>query len=188
MRYKRFLKHKGFLGTDDKGSCFCSSHFLSSNHYLGVKENRNLANRRRRRQKPNQMVWIMLAITVVCVVIVFAIVMAQKEKGALVKQARAVTKDMVYENAYIVSNDDGRLIFICDGDLYRAKGTMEESFTGVCDIEISGSKVKKIQVKPDDISGVMLSYGDGTMQIAGQGDIPMQSDKLPVYDETGTCT
>ena len=43
------------------------------------------------------MVWIMLAITVVCVVIVFAIVMAQKEKGALVKQARAVTKDMVYE-------------------------------------------------------------------------------------------
>ena len=93
---------------------------------------------------------------------------------------------MVYENAYIVSNDDGRLIFICDGDLYRAKGTMEENFTGVCDIEISGSKVKKIQIKPDDISGVMLSYGDGTMQIAGQGDIPMQSDKLPVYDETGT--
>ena len=46
-------------------------------------------------QKPNQMVWIMLAITVVCVVIVFAIVMAQKEKGALVKQAKAVTKDMV---------------------------------------------------------------------------------------------
>ena len=186
MRYKRFLKHKGFLGTDDKGSCFCSSHFLSSNHYLGVKENRNLANRRRRRQKPNQMVWIMLAITMVCVVIVFAIVMVQKEKGTLVKQARAVTKDMVYENAYIVSNDDGRLIFICDGDLYRAKGTMEENFTGVCDIEISGSKVKKIQIKPDDISGVMLSYGDGTMQIAGQGDIPMQSDKLPVYDETGT--
>ena len=132
------------------------------------------------------MVWIMLAITMVCVVIVFAIVMAQKEKGTLVKQARAVTKDMVYENAYIVSNDDGRLIFICDGDLYRAKGTMEESFTGVCDIEISGSKVKKIQVKPDDISGVMLSYGNGSMQIAGQGDIPMQSDKLPVYDETGT--
>ena len=124
------------------------------------------------------MVWIMLAITVVCVVIVFAIVMAQKEKGALVKQARAVTKDMVYENAYIV---------ICDGELYRAKGTMEESFTGVCDIEISGSKVKKIQIKPDDISGVMLSYGNGTMQIAGQGDIPMQSDKLPVYDETGAA-
>ena len=49
-----------------------------------------------------------------------------------------------------VSNDDGRLIFICDGDLYRAKGTMEENFTGVCDIEISGSKVKKIQIKPDD--------------------------------------
>lgn len=94
-----------------------------------------------------------------------------KGKGALVKQAKAVTKDMVYENVYIVSNDDGRLIFICDGDLYRAKGTMEENFTGVCDIEISGSKVKKIQIKPDDISGVMLSYGDGTMQIAGQGDI-----------------
>ena len=112
--------------------------------------------------------------------------MAQKEKGALVKQAKAVTKDMVYENAYIVSNDDGRLIFICDGELYRAKGTMEENFTGVCDIEISGSKVKKIQIKPDDISGVMLSYGDGTMQIAGQGDIPMQSSELPVYDETGT--
>ena len=185
MRYKRFLKHKGFLGTDDKGSCFCSSHFLSSNHYLGVKENRNLVNRRRR-QKPNRMVWIMLAITMVCVVIVFAIVMVQKEKGTLVKQARAVTKDMVYENAYIVSNDDGRLIFICDGELYRAKGTMEENFTGVCDIEISGSKVKKIQIKPDDISGVMLSYGNGTMQIAGQGDIPMQSSELPVYDETGT--
>lgn len=46
--------------------------------------------------------------------------------------------------------------------------------------------MKKIQVKPDDISGVMLSYGNGSMQIAGQGDIPMQSDKLPVYDETGT--
>ena len=45
------------------------------------------------------MVWIMLAITMVCVVIVFAIVMVQKEKGTLVKQARAVTKDMVYENA-----------------------------------------------------------------------------------------
>ncbi|MCQ4891481.1 hypothetical protein NE568_16820, partial [[Eubacterium] rectale] len=68
-------------------------------------------NIRRRRQKPIEMVWIMLAITVVCVVFVFAIVMAQKEKGALVKEAKAVTKDIVYENAYIVSNDDGRLIF-----------------------------------------------------------------------------
>ena len=47
------------------------------------------------------MVWIMLAITVVCVVIVFAIVMVQKEKGTLVKQARAVTKDMVYELSLI---------------------------------------------------------------------------------------
>ena len=52
----------------------------------------------------------------------FAIVMAQKEKGTLVKQARAVTKDMVYENAYIVSNDDGRLIFICDGGSIQGKG------------------------------------------------------------------
>ena len=94
------------------------------------------------------MVWIMLAITMVCVVIVFGNCYGAKGKnGTLVKQARAVTKDMVYENAYIVSNDDGRLIFICDGELYRAKGTMEENFTGVCDIEISGSKVKKIQNK-----------------------------------------
>ena len=37
-----------------------------------------------------------------------------------------------------------------------------------------------------DVYKRQLSYGDGTMQIAGQGDIPMQSDKLPVYDETGT--
>lgn len=33
----------------------------------------------------------------------------------------------------------------------------------------------------------MLSYGDGTMQIAGQGNIPMQSSELPVYDETGAA-
>ena len=39
----------------------------------------------------------------------------------------------------------------------------------------------------------MLSYGNGTMQIAGQGDIPMQSDKhsnavrqAAGQDETGT--
>lgn len=119
------------------------------------------------------MVWIMLAITVVCVVIVFAIVMVQKEKGTLVKQARAVTKDMVYENAYIVSNDDGRLIFICDGELYRAKGTMEENFTGVCDIEISGSKVKKIQIKPDDISvsGILGNAGQANYSASKAGVI-----------------
>ena len=82
-------------------------------------------------KKPNQMVWIMLAITMVCVVIVFAIVMAQKEKGTLVKQARAVTKDMVYENAYIVSNDDGRLIFICDGELYRLREPWRRALQGL---------------------------------------------------------
>lgn len=54
--------------------------FLSSNHYLGVKENRNLANRRRRRQKPNQMVWIMIAITVVCVVIVLQLLWRKRKR------------------------------------------------------------------------------------------------------------
>ena len=189
MRYKRFLKHKGFLSTDDKGSCFCSSHFLSKyDHSLGVKENRKLANTKTKTAKsPIQMVWIMLAITMVCVVYPFLrLLWYKKEKGTLVKQAKAVTKDMVYENAYIVSNDDGRLIFICDGELYRAKGTMEESFTGVCDIEISGSKVKKIQIKPDDISECDAVIRKRNHADCRQGDIPMQSDKLPVYDETGT--
>ena len=57
------------------------------------------------------MVWIMLAITMVCVVIVFAIVMAQKEKGTLGKTGEGCDEGYVYENAYIVSNDDWKADF-----------------------------------------------------------------------------
>lgn len=140
--------------------------------------------RRKRRPKPQEMVWIILAITAVCVVLVFAIIMTQKKQRLIDRQAQAVGTDMVYENAYIVSNESNRLIFICDGQLYRAKGTMEEQYTGVADIKIHDSKIEKVQVKPDDIDGVMISYGNSTMQVAGQGEIPMQSDKIPVYDAT----
>ena len=100
--------------------------------------------RRKRRPKPQEMVWIILAITAVCVVLVFAIIMTQKKQRLIDRQAQAVGTDMVYENAYIVSNESNRLIFICDGQLYRAKGTMEEQYTGVADIKIHDSKIEKV--------------------------------------------
>ena len=164
-----------------KGAVFAAPLFL-----IIIKDGEfcKMKKRRLKKPKPQEMVWIILAITAVCVVIIFAIIQTQKKSDSLLKQAKAAGEDMVYENAYIVSNMDNKLIFICDGDMFCAKGTMEESYSGVADIEIHNSKIEKVQVKPDDIDGVMISYGTGQMQVSGQGEIPIQSEQIPVYDAT----
>ena len=88
MRYKRFLKHKGFFKVQMIKGAVLQLPFLSSNHYLGVKENRNLANRRRRRQKAESdgldNAYDNHGMRGYC----FAIVMAQKEKGTLCKTGK----------------------------------------------------------------------------------------------------
>lgn len=138
-----------------------------------------------KKTNPQQMVWIIVGIVVVCMVVIFSIVKSQEKKGIIEKQAKAVTTDMTYENAYIVSNEDNKLIFVCNGDMFCAQGTLEEKYTGIADIEIKNSKISSVSIKPDDVQGVMVSYGNGYMQVASQGNIQMQSDDIPIYDTTG---
>lgn len=62
---------------------------------------------------------------------------------------------------------------------------MQENYTGVADISVVDGKIKKISSKPDVMTGKMLSYNEGQMNIEGTGQMPMVSKQIPVYDASG---
>ena len=74
---------------------------------------------------------------------------------------------------------------MCGGKLFSTDGTMQENYTGVADISVVDGKIKKISSKPDILTGKMLSYNEGQMNIEGTGQMPMVSKQIPVYDASG---
>ena len=128
---------------------------------------------------------ILLAITALCVVLTFLIVHKYTNGRLPATETNKINENIVYENAYIVSNEDNTINFVCGGKLFSTDGTMQENYTGVADISVVDGKIKKISSKPDVMTGKMLSYNEGQMNIEGTGQMPMVSKQIPVYDASG---
>lgn len=91
----------------------------------------------------------------------------------------------LYENAWIVSVKNDKLIFMSDGVLREvpAYGISEMNPT-LADIEMSEGKITRIGVKSDTIRGKVLAIGPDFIEIEGYGRLPL-SKKFAAYQLYG---
>ena len=126
---------------------------------------------------------ILLIITIITVIMTFIIVSRLSHQVDVESEQDAVFDDSfsgTIPNAYILSNHQGEIIVLYQGTNYIAKETAESDYTGVADIEISHGKLVQIYAKPANITGILDSYKDKTVQIEGYE--PLDCDgTIPVY-------
>lgn len=126
---------------------------------------------------------ILLIITIITVIMTFIIVSRLSHQVDVESEQDAVFDDSfsgTIPNAYILSNHQGEIIVLYQGTNYIAKETAESDYTGVADIEISHGKLVQIYAKPANITGILDSYTDKTVQIEGYE--PLDCDgTIPVY-------
>ena len=56
---------------------------------------------------------------------------------------------VVLENAYIISNESEKLVFLYDYATYEVVGCMVQNHTGIAYIHIDGDKISKVSIKRD---------------------------------------
>lgn len=89
-------------------------------------------------------------------------------------------------NVYLTGCADGEISFLYGGASYQKKtGAMEElAEPVVCDLVLEQGELVSVQVKPDTISGELLSYDAASIEIEGYGKVG-HTGKLPVYQTYG---
>lgn len=87
-------------------------------------------------------------------------------------QAEDPDREILLNNIYITDSGADKVTFIYYGESYTLDGHVEEPYEGVADILIQKDEIKKIYAKRTIISGVLNSYSDGDVEVAGYGLIP----------------
>jgi stage II sporulation protein D len=87
------------------------------------------------------------------------------------------------ENIYITGNESDTVSFLYEGEEYRIRGVLRETYQGVADICISDDEIQKIYIKQAQISGTLLSYSDNEIEVEGYGILPA-NEHLKVYSLT----
>lgn len=87
---------------------------------------------------------------------------------------------VVLRNAYIISNDEDKLVFLYDYKTYEVDGVMSKAYSGVADIHIDGIKVAKVAIKPEYIEGILQSYTEGEIVLKEHG-AERKNNSLPIY-------
>lgn len=126
---------------------------------------------------------VLLVITAVSVVLTFLIVARLTHPAGEDGETQMVFKESVsgtIENAYVLSNEENKVIILYHGKKYIASQTAEKDYTGVADLELSQGKIVHIYAKPQGVSGVLASYTKDTVQIEGYEPLGCV-DNLPVY-------
>ena len=95
----------------------------------------------------------------------------------------AVAENMVYENAYVISCEAGRIRFVCEETEYEVKGVPEEEVVEVADIVIENGEVALIRDKENIASGRLLSYGADYFEVENYGRI-QRDNNPPIYKMT----
>lgn len=127
--------------------------------------------------------FIKLTILAGILVIVFFFWIQMKERE-LIKEEDSLPKTENYENAWILTVQDGKLLVYAQGKLreYEAVGldAIQEIMTeanmahGVmADVVVEDEKVKKVSLKTDTIEGKVLAIGEEFIEIQGYGKVPL---------------
>lgn len=141
--------------------------------------------------RDKKIISIMLIVVIICLILTGIIV------GSLAKEASAKAESywffresvktgqpVTIRNAYLVSEQDGQLVFVHEGNTYEIKGELETPINGVADIVVDGEDIVKIYAKPDVKEGVLESYTDSSLCLADQnGEMQNinRNDSIPVY-------
>jgi len=93
-------------------------------------------------------------------------------------------QEIVLEDAYVLSADEGLLKFIYDRKNYEVKAVMNENYTGVADIVIDGKMVSKVRIKPDTIEGTLAQYTESSLMLE-ECESMEKKKEVPVYKMIG---
>ena len=137
----------------------------------------------KKKDKMKRLGILLLALTAITVIITFVIVMnlsdPTDQKGQQQEQFDDSYSGWI-RNVYIMSNKDNEIIILYDKTNYIAKGTAQNDYTGVADIELSHGKITRILAKPDGIEGILDRYSETEVQIKDYEALSYD-DTLPVY-------
>lgn len=86
-------------------------------------------------------------------------------------------QSVIYENAWIVSMEDRKMLLYKDGELHTLSVNSNEVLKEVlADVVASNGNVKNIRLKTDVISGKVLSVDDEGVEIEGYGQVTFDED------------
>lgn len=113
-----------------------------------------------------------LLLMIILPIIVLAILVLQKtEDNAIFEKPKQIT----YYNAWIIKVDGKKLTVCADGEIRELKLKNKSEIEGnvLADIHLSGDKITSIDLKPDTITGKVLSASDEYVEIKGYGKVPL---------------
>ncbi len=86
-------------------------------------------------------------------------------------------QSVVYENAWIVSMKDKRLLLYKNGELHSFNVNSDRELGEVlADVIVEGENIKNIRLKTDVISGKVLAIYDDSVEIEGYGTVTFDDD------------
>lgn len=104
----------------------------------------------------------------------------EKQRAWFFEESIQTGKPVVLKNAYLISNEGKKLIFLYDYKTYKVEGALKEKYTGVADIHIDGEKITKISTKADYVEGILESYTEGEVVLKEHGT-EQKNTALPIY-------
>lgn len=104
----------------------------------------------------------------------------ESERAWFFEESIQTGQPVVLKNAYIISNDEGRLTFLYDYKTYEVEGDLAQAYKGIGDIHIDGERVSKVSIKPEYIEGVLQSYTEGEISLKEHG-AERKNTSLPIY-------
>lgn len=134
---------------------------------------------------------LMLMVVGVVVIIILLTVEIIKEYQGLDSDkelTEEVPKEIIYSNVWIIESDDYTIKAYVDNEIHTFETQYEltQELQGVIgDLIVEDDKVIKIAIKPDKISGKVLSYTDKYIEIEDYGKININQDYkiYKIYDE-----
>lgn len=108
---------------------------------------------------------ISLALTAIVLSGFFKDVDTEEAKYWFFEESLQTGKNVQLENAYVYTGENGQLVFLYDNITYAIEGYLEEDYTGVADVVVSGDKIEKVCTKTNSTSGVLQSYDNDSLEI-----------------------
>ncbi len=111
---------------------------------------------------------------IIGIIVIVFFLWNESEKTDKEKEEPKISSKQTYENAWIVTVKDDKLVMYADGSLreFEVKG-MNPIQDTMADVVVKGGKVKKISLKTETIGGKVLAIGEDFVEIEGYGKIPL---------------
>lgn len=147
--------------------------------------------------KGKRLIFIMIAVVIICLIFTWIILKsfaseasAKAQQYWFFQESIKTGQPITLENAFLVSNSNGQLVFVHENEIYQVEGKLEESVFGITDIVVKGDDIVKVYQKPDSIEGILESYTEDSVFLSTENnkDIKeiVRNDNVPVYRVDGS--